>query len=270
MGSHRRKRVVPSRRTDLRPSPRFNWPIAVTVAIALLFLIGFVARLAVRRGLQAKTVSRSDSAPAPASLSQKQLQSGTLYTDAEINAAANRLFAAVNPSLLENSYFTPFAKEKILWIADQRKAGKLSFILLKNIADTDLSFEAIMASARPEGKPVIIIARPRFIEFLTDGGFGSVPFTLQQRNDFALSLVHEVVHLENPNLGTATTFEDHLAEEQRAWRAVDLNVVREFRRLNEPMNVRFVDADDAIRTCHDRLPCEPLRALLLPTESKRF
>jgi hypothetical protein len=243
--------------------------VAGAVAVALLAVTTtWFTHTPIRGGANGDSAAVSN-APANSS-SHQQLQSNAPYGNADINTAANRLFAAVNPALPENSYFTPFAKAKISWIADQRRAGKLSFIILKNVADAGLSFEAMMASARPEGKPVIVIARPRFIEFLSDGGLGSAPFTRQQRNDFALSLVHEVVHLENPDISIATTPQDHLAEEERAWREVDVNVVREFRRLNEPMNVRFIAADDAIRACHDRLPCEPLRTILLPTESNRF
>lgn len=246
---------------------RRRWRAIAGIAIGLLAVIGWLARESIPRRVKDETVSPLNPA---ASSFKPQSPPGTAYTDADVSAAANRLFAAVNPLLPENSYFPPFAKAKISWVLEQRQAGKLSFILLKNVADAGLSFEAIMASAKPEGKPVIIIARPRFIEFLSDGGLGSLPFSRQQRNDFALSLVHEVIHLESPGLSSATTPHDHLVEEQRAWREVDVSVVRELRRLHEPMNVRFVNADDAIKSCHDTLPCEPLKALLLPTEANRF
>lgn len=264
----RRKRGVWLSGAESRSIPRRRWLVVGAVAITLLAGIGWFARTVIRRDGNHDAVSLSS--PAPVFLSQRQPLSTALYTDADISAAANRLFATVNPLLPQNSYFPPFAKAKISWVAEQQKAGKLSFILLKNVADAGLSFEAMMASARPEGKPVIVIARPRFIEFLSDGGLGSAPFSRQQRNDFALSLVHEVVHLENPEISSATTPEDHLVEEQRAWREVDVNVVREFRRLNEPMNLRFIEVDNAIRACHDQLPCGRLKTILLPTESNRF
>ena len=265
MGS-RRKKGVQSPGGESRSLAGRTWFAAGVFAIALLAVIGWFASTAIRRD-----VNYTASTPALAFPSQQPPQSPTPYTDGDVIAAANRLFAAVNPSLPENSYFPPFAKAKISWVAEQRKAGKLSFILLKNVADAGLSFEAMLASARPEGKnPVIVMARPRFVEFLSDGGLGSSPFTRQQRNDFALSLVHEVVHLENPGISSATTPLDHLVEEERAWREVDINVVRKFRKLNEPMNVRFIDADDAIQACHDTVPCERLGAMLLPTETNRF
>lgn len=269
MGS-RRKKHVRSSSTQLRPFVRQRWSVAgvVAIAIALLFFSRWSVRTTIRRDVNDVNATRSG--PSPAAPSRAQAQTAVLYADADVDNAANRLFAAVNPQLPENAYFPQFAKTKIAWVVEQRKAGGLSFILLKNVVDSGLSFEAMMASARPEGKPVIVLARPRFMEFLSDGGLGSAPFTRQQRNDFTLSLVHEVVHLENPDIATATTPHDHLLEEQRAWREVDIHVARELRKLNEPMNIRFLEADNAIKRCADRLPCEALEAILLPSESSRF
>jgi hypothetical protein len=68
-----------------------------------------------------------------------------------------------------------------------------------------------MASGRPEGKPVIVIARPRFLDPLAEGTGTS--FNQQQRNDFALGLVHEVVHLQSANPGNPADLEDRLHEE---------------------------------------------------------
>jgi len=126
-----------------------------------------------------------------------------------------------------------------------------------------------MASGTVEGKSTIVIARPRFIRFLLEGGRTSTPFTQQERNDFALALVHEVVHLQNPNRGDPARLEDRLVEELRAWRETDLNFARQLRELNQPMNYRLIEADDALRACGDTLPCEPLRQILLPSETRR-
>jgi len=84
-----------------------------------------------------------------------------------------------------------------------------------------------MASGIVEGKPMIVMAGPRFLDFLVEGGRTSPPFTRRQRNDFALGLVHETVHLEKDNTANPTILQERLAEELRAWRKVDLNVVRE-------------------------------------------
>jgi len=266
MGRNRGPRRSASQHNERRPWIRVGWPVAVGVAAVALFFIGLLAHRTIQRNQKPEADPRLDSVGRGSS-SQTQLQPGDRYTDAQINTAANYLFSLVNPSLPENQYFPPFAKEKISWITGEIKADKLSIILLKNVAGSGLELEDLMASGRPEGKPVIVIARPRFLDLLAEGTGTS--FNQLQRNDFALGLVHEVVHLQNANPGSPVNLEDRLHEELWAWREVDLNVVRQFRRLGQPMNGVFMQTDDALRFCGDRLPCEPLRAILLPGEKRR-
>lgn len=231
-------------------------------------LIGLIALATVQQ--DSKPEQNSPLGPIDlASSLQVQAPTNGRYTDAEVNAAVNDLFAFVNPSLPENQYFAEFAREKLSWIITEQKAGRLSLILLKNLANTNLDVENLMAAGRVEGKGVIVIARPRFVAFLVEGGRSSPPFTQQQRNDFALGLVHDAVHLQNPNPGNPASLEERLDEELRAWREVNLNVVRQFRNLNQPLNPRVIEADDALRSCDDKLPCEPLRKILLPGEVRR-
>jgi hypothetical protein len=91
----------------------------------------------------------------------------------------------------------------------------------------------------------------------------------RQRNDFMPGLVHEGVHLEKENTADPASLEGRLAEELRTWRKVDLNVVRQLRRLNQPINPVLIEADDKIRSCGDKTECEPLREMLLPGERRR-
>lgn len=191
------------------------------------------------------------------------------YTDDDLNAAVNQLFRSVNPSLPENQYFTQFAKDKISWIITQQKLGKLRIILLKNVEQAGLVAEDLMASGIIEGKPVIVISQPSFLDFLLDGGRTSAPFTQQQKNDFAIGLVHEVVHLQNPNRVNPAKLDERLQEELRTWRIVDLNVVRQFRKTNQPMNRRLMEADNILRRCGSHTRCEALVKILLPGEKMR-
>lgn len=97
----------------------------------------------------------------------------------------------------------------------------------------------------------------------------SAPFTQRQRNDFAIGLVHEAVHLQNPKPGNPARLEERLQEELRTWREVDVNVVRQLRQLNQPMNRWLIEADDILRSCVDNAHCEPLTKILLPGERMR-
>ncbi len=253
-----------SQREGARSSNRFSRRMRVGSATVILVLIGLFAWTIVRQqSKQAESLADRPSLPPTESQSNKG------HTDVDLSTVVNQLFSSVSPSLPENEYFPQFAKERLLWIVTQRKAGKLSVILLKNTDNTNLYFEDLMASGIVEGKPMIVIAGPRFLDFLLEGGRTSPPFTQRQRNDFALGLVHETVHLEKDNTANPANFQERLAEELRAWRKVDLNVVRQLRRLNQPMNRRLIEADDALRSCSDEAECESLREILFPTERTR-
>ena len=269
MARNRERQKVTSQRDGGRSSNRFSRRMRVGSAAVILVLIGVLAWTIVRQRSKPAEVDRPFSLTDRPSLPPTESQSKGDSADVDLSAAVNQLFSAVNPLLPENQYFPQFAKEKLLWIVTQWRAGKLSIILLKNTDNTNLYFEDLMASGIVEGKPMIVIAGPRFLDFLEEGGRTSPPFTQRQRNDFALGLVHETVHFEKDNTANPANFQERLAEELRAWRKVDLNVVRQLRRLNQPMNPRLIEADDALRSCSDEAECESLREILFPTERTR-
>jgi hypothetical protein len=253
-------KIVSQKRTSDR---YIGWPIRIGVGITILSGIGLVLLTILQHtSTSHENISVSERVK-HSPITESEPPPGQGLTDGEIRAAANQLFWAVSPSLPENRYFSPFAKQKLLWIITEKQAGKLSLILLKNVDSAGLIADDLMASGRPEGKPIIVISQPSFLDFLLDGGRIAPPFSQQQRNDFAIGLVHEVVHLENPNLSNITTPQERFQEELRAWRVVDLNVVRQLRELHQPMNHRLIEADDAIRSCGDSTQCEPLRAILM-------
>ena len=240
-----------------------GWATRIGIGIAILSGIGLVLLTILQHtSTSHENVSVSERVEHQR-IAESEPPPGQGLTDGEIRAAANQLFWALSPSLPENHYFSPFAKQKLLWIITEKQAGKLSLILLKNVDSAGLIADDLMASGRPDGKPIIVISQPSFLDFLLDGGRITAPFSQQQRNDFAIGLVHEVVHLDNSHLSNITTPQERFQEELRAWRVVDLNVVRQLRELHRPMNHRLIEADDAIRSCGDSTHCEPLRQILL-------
>ena len=122
----------------------------------ILVLIGLFAWAIVRQQSKSAEVDRPFGLADRPSLPPTESQSRGGYTDVDLSAAVNQLFSSVNPSLPENKYFPQFVKEKLLWIVTQRKAGKLSIILLKNTDNTNLYFEDMMWSAgrsKSQGRP---------------------------------------------------------------------------------------------------------------------
>jgi hypothetical protein len=257
------------RRREGAAATRKGWHAAIIAAVPVLYLIGLSARPSFHQDSQREPDGSSLRDAGPRSALHARSLPTALHPDAAINTAANQLFALVEQSIAEEGYMPRFARDKIEWLVAQQKAGALSITLLKNIAETNLDAEDLMASGRVDGRRVIVIARPRFVRFLVEGGRVSAPFSQQQRNDFMLGLVHETVHLQRSNPSNPADLEDRLNEELRAWREVDVNVVRQLRELNQPMNERFIEADDAIRSCGNEERCQPLREILLPSERGR-
>jgi hypothetical protein len=261
------KRSAAARRRQ-RPAVNGGRRATIGVAVSVLLVIGLSARTIVQwdahRGTDPSSSTSGDGSAAGIDHHWRGQ-----YTDAELGAAASQLFGSVRRSIAEDGSLPDFAREKIGWLIEQRRSGALSINLLKNATGTNLNDEDLMASGRVDGKAVIVIAQPRFSIFLTEGGRFVAPFSRQQVNDFMLGLVHETVHLQNANPGNPAILGDRLREELRAWREVDVHVVRQLRQRNQPMNRRFTEADDALRSCGDREPCPPLLEILMPTEQSR-
>ena len=188
---------------------------------------------------------------------------------ASLTSAVGRLLTLVEQAVADESV-PAFARTRIAWLAREHHGGTLSIVLLKNAASAGLDGSALMASGIADGRQTIVISQPRFEAFLQEeAASGDTTFSRRQRNDFLLGLVHETVHLESPLRDPNPTLEGRLQEEERAWRIVDLQVVRPLRAHHEPMHPRFIDADEAIRSCGDKSPCPALRRLLLSSEINR-
>jgi hypothetical protein len=82
-----------------------------------------------------------------------------------------------------------------------------------------------MAASTRGDKPTIFIAKLRFMKFLKETGPMEPPFKPHQKNDFALALVHEVIHLQSPTVDPENR-ELRAAEESRVWREVRVRTCR--------------------------------------------
>lgn len=203
---------------------------------------------------------RTHSIDGPASLTQAHPVASEV-SDAEIQRAADDLLASVNPDLPENEHFTRFARQKLTWMDRQNADGRLDVAFVSEVRSAGLSSSVFMAATLVDGRPTIMIAKPRFHAFLLEGGRLAAPFTPRQRNDFAIALVHEVYHLQNWRDDPEDDEERSLIETQ-AWHAVNLGVVRPWRSSNQPVDPRFLQVDDGFRSCGDRLPCPAVARLV--------
>lgn len=184
-----------------------------------------------------------------------------LLPDRQLKAALDHLLEAVDPERVENNYFPSFARESLRWMVQENAAARLEIAFLSENAPEQLPADVLMAARQFGGRSTIVVSKERFAAFLREGGDTDPPLTQRQKNDFVIGLVHENVHLRNPE---ANPHDPTLraAEESRAWQQVSINVVRPLRAQNQPMHQRFKDVDDLFRACRDELPCAPLARLV--------
>jgi hypothetical protein len=182
---------------------------------------------------------------------------GFAFTDQDLRTALDRLLADVNPELASNGYFGPFATDKLRWLNREHRAGRVHIVFFRDTTDYSLPPDVVMVSMVQGPKATIFVSKPRLASDLLNTGSLHPPFSARQRNDFAIALVHETLHVQNPDADPANAAE-HAQEELRVWRDVTLNMVRPIRRSGQPMHPRFVEVDDILRQCGDRLPCPPL------------
>ena len=184
-----------------------------------------------------------------------------VLTDVQRRAALDYLLDAVDPERTDNVYLPNFARDSLRWMVQEHAGGSLDIAFLSENAPEQLPADVLMAARRFAGRSTIAISKEGFAAFLRDGGDTEPPLAQQQKNDFVIALVHEIVHLRNPDANPRDDA-SRVAEESRAWREVTLSVVRPLRAANQPMRQRFRDVDDAFRACGDQLPCPPLARLV--------
>lgn len=182
-------------------------------------------------------------------------------TDGHLQRAADQLLALSDPERPENAYFPDYVREHLRWMVLEHAAKRLDVAFLTEASNGPLPPEVLMAASQLDGKPAIFIAKARFMKFLVETGATEPPFGQQQKNDFTLALVHEIVHLRNP-AADPRNLDLRPAEESRVWREVNLEAVRPLLAQNQPIHRRFRDVDAALRACRDELPCPSLGRLV--------
>ena len=181
--------------------------------------------------------------------------------DDQLRAVVDDLLAEISPGREQNGYFSEFARSQLEWMEQEARAGRLTVGLFTDPASVGLLPGVLMVATAVDSIPTILVVKPRFLEFLEKSGRITKPFTAQQRNDFAIGIVHEVVHLrESPTI--ARDQETFSEEELKTWRTVNLRVVRPLREQGRPVDQQFALVDDLLRGCDDSLPCPLLSRLL--------
>ena len=247
-----------------RPQGARRWPLAAAalassaIATALALSVFSSSKTSLPT-TEPEKLSRATNVtptrPLPISPDQQPLN------DDQLRAVVDDLLAEISPGREENGYFSEFARSQLQWMEQEAREGRLTVGLFTDPASVGLLPGVLMVATAVDLIPTILVVKPRFLEFLKKSGRITKPFTAQQRNDFAIGIVHEVVHLrESPTV--ARDQEAFSEEELKTWRTINLRVVRPLRDQGRPVDQQFALVDDVLRGCGDTLPCPLLSRLL--------
>ena len=225
--------------------------------LAMVTLIGW-------RFWPAPPLPRSAASSPPLAQTTPDVVIRSPFSAEQLQGAADALLASADTRRPENQSLPVYAREKLAWMMDEHRAGRLQVGFYEETAAQRLPSDVLMMAWRADGVSTIFIGRPRFAKFLQEGGATAETFTPQQKTDFALALVHEVVHLQRWVAPGSPA--QRVREESQVWRDVTVNVVRPLRALNRPVDRRFILVDDAFRSCDDQVPCAPIARLVRLTQ----
>jgi hypothetical protein len=186
---------------------------------------------------------------------QGQRKTSFVFSPQEAIELTNQLITGINPGNPENSYMTPFMREKISWIYIQESLGKLKLKLVTN-ENGVLPETALMHSFYEGNVPVIEIVANRLLMLIRVQQNVAKGYNQMQKNTFALGLVHEAVHLENPPQFFTT--KDAAAtrnEELRTWRKVDELAVAGLLKGGQPLDIDYPGFHNIFLKCGYKGPC---------------
>jgi len=241
------------------PSHSKRWLIAGLIA-------GVILALAILPTAHKPTPPTIPSSPIT-NPSKKQL----FISESEGVELINSLLQAITPSNSENSYMTPFMKGKINWVFTGIQEKHISFhpfgTLFRNADGTENEAELMSSGyvsknndGKPPYMPQIQLSVPRLYIMVRIQQKVLTGFNQMMKNTFALTLIHEAVHLELseehyilPRSSQAT-----LDEEVRAWYEVDTKAVKQLRAIGQPLDIDFITVDDILQRCGYNRNCPRL------------
>lgn len=192
---------------------------------------------------------------------QRPRPSITLPPEFAINLT-NQLLSAIGPDLPENAYMPAFMKDRIRWVYIQEGQKKLT---IKLTNDNNQSGYTLMSSNYQGGVPVIEIyasqlsAKAWFEEKLMSG------INQRLKNAFAITMVHEAVHLEKPaQFFRQENLNQQIAdrEELRAWRKTDELVIGELIQKRQPLDQGYIEMHELLPKCGKRPDCPEFTSFL--------
>jgi hypothetical protein len=168
-----------------------------------------------------------------------------IVSKSEALALGNKLLAAINPVSPENKYMPDLMKEKIEWVFSKYSAKELDLLFIESYGDG--TSPVFMTSMLVNDRPRIEIYLARWITYIRFQRKMKTGFDQMTKNLFAISLVHEAVHMERANKW-AQLSKEWLREEVRVWKKVDLGIVRPLREIGQPVEIDLIEFDELMKS----------------------
>jgi hypothetical protein len=235
----------------------------------ILFGIGIfiVGAIAIAIALQNK---QNDDVPTKNPVSRfKTLKLQNLkVTKTEAEKFVKFLIDEVNPAHDRNKYMPQLMQTKLNWILNKHTNNELELLLepayFRNNKDTIMH-----AGYTQEGKPFIAIVVQVVLELMWFDYVDHDRISISEtwKNFFAISLIHEAVHLEHDRAHFARQYteEQIIDEEVRVHALVTTQVIRPLTQSGHPVPARVADVDAILRRCHDDWQrCQELRDYVKP------
>ncbi len=178
---------------------------------------------------------------------------------------ANRVIEGADPSLPQNSFMSPFMKEKLGWFLTQLRSGRIrkNFVYDPYDPVTNPSAALLAVHLDSLGRVDLQFWLARWLYILQPRSANQKKFDNDQQDLISLTLLHEAVHLEKVQPESRAVRSEHVAEELRTWTKVDTLAFRQMRVLGRnTASPGFSQFDDSLNKCPDKAHCEPAFKLI--------
>jgi hypothetical protein len=140
----------------------------------------------------------------------------------------------------------------LAWIFNENRVGNLTFSWFANGRIEDNQQVYGMTSGYVDGKLNIEVNLSLLAIWFWDSYKDHTPIPPMRRNDLAIMLSHEVIHLQHGKdvlEAVKTNLALRKEEERRTWTVTVLEDVRPLIASGEKLNEHFVQASDAFKAC---------------------
>lgn len=156
--------------------------------------------------------------------------------------------------------FGPKTSQRIDWMF--RESQNINFTLAKRVAEDTEEKTHLMIAGYDNGKLELKVNLGWLVKKYWENYRSNTPISRQDRNDLAILLSHEVIHLQHgPLLLQALKTDPALLgfEERRTWAQSVIEDIRPLVERNEAVNTDYTVAQILLRYCDDDMDCQAFK-----------